>query len=248
MVTYFLLPVYNEAENLQRLTGTITQIAQELNLEYRILAVDDASTDNSVALLKELARDLPLDILQHSKNQGPGGAFLTGFNHILETANESDFVITMDADNTHSTRTVGMIVAALREGYELVIASIFAPGGMMIGVPFLRYILTLGCNFLYRILYPVRGIREYTGFYRGYRVDSLKKSQKALGGNLFLAKGFGSMAELLVRLRSVPVFMKEVPMIVRYDQKGGKSKMRILRTIREHVGILLFNFFKRHVI
>jgi len=240
--------VFNEAENLPRLFDTIAKIAADTKLDYRIVAVDDASTDDSTGVLNGLQGRYPVEILHHTVNQGPGGAFTTGFGYILSTGADDDIVITMDADNTHSTRTVGMIVAGLNEGYELVIASVFAPGGMMVGVPFLRYVLTLGCNFLYRVLFPVRGIREYTGFYRGYRVGSLRHAREALGGKLFTASGFGAMAELLIRLRQVPVFMKEVPMIVRYDQKGGKSKMRIARTVSEHLRILGTNFFKRRII
>lgn len=247
-MVYFLLPVYNEAVNLPRLVETIREIAVSTKLEFKILAVDDASTDDSFAILNELSAKYPIDVIRHSANLGPGGAFQTGFARILEVAGDEDMIITMDADNTHSTQTVGMIVASLREGYEMVIASIFAPGGMMIGVPFSRYVLTLACNFLYRVLFPVRGIREYTGFYRGYRVDALRKARTALGGQLLTANGFGGMAELLVRLRQVPVFMKEVPMIVRYDRKGGKSKMRIARTIREHLRIIVLNFFRRSIV
>jgi dolichol-phosphate mannosyltransferase len=129
-----------------------------------------------------------------------------------------------------------------------VIASIFAPGGMLIGLPFLRYVLTIGCNLIYCVLFPVRGVREYTGFYRGYRVDALKNARERLGGELITVSGFGSMAELLIRLRRIPIFMKEVPMIVRYDHKGGKSKLRIVRTIREHLKIMVSNLFVRRVI
>jgi dolichol-phosphate mannosyltransferase len=213
-----------------------------------VVTVDDGSADASKNVLEELKKKCPITILAHETNQGPGVAFRTGFNHVLSVAGASDFIITMDADNTHSTKTVGMIVAGLKEGYEMVIASVFAPGGMMIGVPFLRYVLTLGCNFLYRILFPVRGIREYTGFYRGYRVDALRTARERLGGELMTVPGFASMAELLVRLRTVPIFMKEVPMIVRYDQKGGKSKLRIGRTIREHLVVIGGNMFRRRVI
>ena len=227
---------------------TISEIAKTNNLEFKIFAVDDCSTDNSHAILERLSKDFPIETARHEQNQGPGGAFRTGFNEILKRHNEGDFIITMDADNTHSVRTVGMIVSALEEGYELVIASVFAPGGMLIGVPFLRWVLTMGCNFLYRILFPVRGIREYTGFYRGYRAESLASAKKKLGGSLFLNNGFGAMAELLVRLRTIPVFMKEVPMLVRYDQKGGKSKMKILLTIEEHLKIIASNVIQRRVL
>ncbi|MFI5348163.1 MAG: glycosyltransferase family 2 protein [Elusimicrobiota bacterium] len=245
---YFLLPVFNEAENISRVIEKLSQIAAGGRLDYTVVAVDDASTDGSAAALSALSQKHPIRVIRHAANQGPGGAFRTGFEEILRIGQPADAVITMDADNTHSTKTVGMILGALDEGYEVVIASVFAPGGMMIGVPFLRYVLTMGCNFIYRIIFPVRGIREYTGFYRGYNVGCLQEAQRRFGGPMITRPGFGSMAELLVRLRQVPVFMKEVPMIVRYDQKGGKSKMRIMSTISEHLHIIASNAFRRRIL
>ncbi len=245
---YFILPVFNEAENLPKVLAKISQIKKSLQFDYQIVAVDDGSMDNSKLILDQLKTTYPIVVLQHQENLGPGIAFRTGFDHVLKVASPSDMIITMDADNTHSTKTIEMIIHGIKEGYEVVIASIFAPGGMLIGLPFLRYVMTLSCNFLYRMLFPVRGIREYTGFYRGYRVETLKEAKKKLGDQLMTTKGFGSMAELLIRLRQIPVFMKEVPMIVRYDHKGGKSKLKITRTVCEHLYIIGSNLFKRRVI
>ena len=247
-MVYFVLPVFNEEKNLTRLVKTIHEIAKTVEIQYKIVAVDDYSQDQSIQTLKELSKDFPIELVQHSKNQGPGGAFQTGFDHVLTKANPSDMIITMDADNTHSTKTVGMIISSLQEGYEMVIASIFAPGGMLIGLPWLRYILTMSCNFIYQVLFPIRGIKEYTGFYRGYRVDMLLLAKQKLGGKLMTVSGFASMAELLIRLRRIPVFMKEVPMIVRYDEKGGKSKLRVWKTICEHLYVIRENIFKRNVL
>ena len=244
---HFLLPVYNEAHNLPRLLETIAGIALTHGLKYDVVAVDDGSTDDSASTLERLKDRYPLRILRHDRNQGPGAAFRTGFDDILGSAGNDDFIITMDADNTHGAETVGMIVSSLRDGQEIVIASVYAPEGGFIGVPFARRLLSHLCNFLYRIFFPMRGIREYTGFFRGYRADTLRTARRKLGGDLFTAAGFGSMAELLIRLRRVSVSMSEVPMQVRYDRKGGVSKMRIWRTVREHLKIIGRNLFRRPV-
>lgn len=245
---YFVLPVFNEAENLPRLIQGLSEAAASMKVEYKVVTVDDGSSDESVNVLSELSEKFPLIVISHPHNEGPGAAFRTGFDHVLEKAEVSDIIITLDADNTHSLKTLNMIISTLKEGYEMVIASVFASGGMMIGVPFLRYLLTLGCNWLYRILFPARGIREYTGFYRGFRVEALLMAKARLGGCLITVNGFACMAELLVRLRRVPLFMREVPMIVRYDYKKGKSKLRISRTVLEHLKVILMNVFKRRVI
>ncbi len=245
---HFLLPVLNEAENLPRLAETIADCASQVNgLDFEIVAVDDGSTDGSWAVLEDLKRHFPVFPLRHARNLGPGAAFRTGFDAVLKKADSGDFLITMDADNTHDIRTVKEIVAALRNGYDAAIASVYAPGGGFQNVPWLRVVLSHACNSLYRTFFPMRGVREYTGFYRGYRVEALRAAREKLGGDLFTAPGFGAMAELLIRLRRARLRMTEVPMIVRYAEKRGTSKMRILRTVREHLRIIGKNAFRKHV-
>jgi len=245
---HFILPIFNEEVNVERLVKNLSAIARTTGHEFDIIAVNDGSNDRSLELLEKLKSVYPLTILNHPVNQGPGKAFQTGFQYIVSHFPETDIGITMDADNTHSEKTIQMMIKAIEEGYELIIASVFAPGGMMIGVPFLRYILTMGCNFLYRIFFPVRGIREYTGFYRGFPVRTLKAGYERYGSSFLTASGFAAMAEMLIKLRQIPLFMREVPMIVRYDRKGGKSKMRIMRTVWEHLRIIGCNLFRRRIV
>ena len=249
---YFLLPAFNEAENIAKQIQTLITLAEPLIQQFTILVVDDGSSDDTGMIVEKiLQKDSRIQLVRHEKNQGPGIAFLTGFQKIFESAKDSDAIISMDADNTHSERTIRMMMARLEEGYELVIASVYAPGGMFIGLPFIRYVLSIGCNFLYRILFPINGIKEYTGFYRAYHVGALKNAFKKFennGHHLITANGFAGAAELIVKLRQIPLFMIEVPMLVRYDQKGGKSKLRIGKTIFEHVSIIFSNFFKRRIL
>lgn len=249
---HFLLPAYNEAENIERQIERLLQLTQQLEVEATVNVVNDGSTDATPQIVGRMsASDKRIRLINHERNAGPGKAFETGFKALLERAADTDAIISMDADNTHSEQTVRMMQARLHEGYELVIASVFAPGGMLIGVPFLRYILTLGCNFLYRVLFPVAGIKEYTGFYRAYRAGALRKALakfEASGEPLITAFGFGCAAEILIKLRRIPLFMTEVPMLVRYDLKGGKSKLRIGRTIREHLRLLWHNCWHRNIL
>ena len=251
MIIQFLLPAYNEAENIEKQTLKLVSLADYLKLDYMIHIVNDGSQDETPQIVKNLQdKNNKIKLYNHKKNQGPGKAFDTAFREIFQIANDSDAIISMDADNTHSEGTIKMMVARLKDGYEMVIASVFAPGGMMIGLPFIRYMLTLSCNFLYRFLFPITGIKEYTGFYRGYQVGALKRAFKLYEENkegLITVNGFSSAAELLIKLRRIPLFMVEVPMLVRYDQKGGKSKMRIFATIFEHLRIIFHNLFRRKV-
>lgn len=245
---YIILPIYNEADVIGRLLEKIDSQMRQNSYKYRILAINDGSTDNSLEVIKSYQNRIPIDIIDLKVNQGVGEVFRCGFKATLKKAQDTDIVVTMDADNTHDPRLIKMMQHKLNEGYDAVIASCFATGGMYVGVPFLRYIMTTLCNHLYQILFPIRGIREYTGFYRAYNAGALKKAFLKFGSSLIETNGFAVMAEFLIKLRRVPFIICEVPLILRYDFKGEKSKLKIFPTVKEHLKVIFKNLFKRSII
>jgi dolichol-phosphate mannosyltransferase len=247
---HLLLPAYNEEANIAERIGGIAETMRETGIDhFRILVVDDGSTDRTAAILAEEKARQPemVDFISHDCNRGPGAAFGTGFEALLARVGDQDIVITMDADNTHNVKTLRMLINKLGDGYEVVVASGWADGGMMIGIPFLRWVFTFGCNRLYRLLFPIRGVTCYTGFFRGFRAGALREVRNRYG-NVVSCTGFAAMAELLVRCRSIPLFCAEVPFLMRFDQRKGVSNIRILRTIREHLGVFANNMFTRKVV
>ena len=74
-----------------------------------------------------------------------------------------------------------------------------------------------------------------------------KKLQKYKLKHEFLSeKGFSCMVDILLKLRRFDPLYGEVPMILRYDQKVGKSKMNVASTIKET--LLLIGRYKTNVI
>jgi dolichol-phosphate mannosyltransferase len=246
---HLLLPAYNEEANIaERIVG-ISETMRETGFgNFRILVVDDGSTDRTGEILaEEKSRNPMVDFIRLPRNQGPGAAFRAGFDALLDQGADNDIIITMDADNTHNVKTIRLLLNKLDEGYEVVVASGWADGGMMIGIPFLRWVFTFGCNRLYRLLFPIRGVTCYTGFFKGFRVSALREVRTRYGGEIIRCHGFAAMAELTVRCRRIPLFCAEVPFLMRFDARKGVSNIRILRTIREHLGVIGRNAFDRKV-
>ena len=54
-----VVPIYNEAESLSPLHAELTDVLSSLGLRYEILAVDDGSQDDSVAVLRRLQEEDP---------------------------------------------------------------------------------------------------------------------------------------------------------------------------------------------
>jgi dolichol-phosphate mannosyltransferase len=88
------------------------------------------------------------------------------------------------------------------------------------------------------MMFPIRGVRDYTCGYRAYRADALRAVDK-FGDALISETGFSCMADLLLKLRKLPLKMSGVPLELRYDRRGTDSKMRVLRTIRQTLMLLL---------
>ena len=65
----------------------------------------------------------------------------------MRTCSSEDIIITMDGDNTHSPSYVIEMVTKIKEGYDVVIASRYQPGGKEIGLSFKRKFLSKTVKF-----------------------------------------------------------------------------------------------------
>ena len=110
-------------------------------------------------------------------------------------------------------------------------ASRFQPGARVIGVPIERHFLSIGARVLFTALFPTRGVRDYTSGYRAYRASVIRQAFADHGDDFVGEAGFSCMADVLLKLRKQGVLFGEAPLRLRYDQKGGDSKMQVFHTI-----------------
>jgi dolichol-phosphate mannosyltransferase len=104
-----VIPVYNEAENLEPLLEELTGILNQLDKTSEIICVNDASTDDSLGILNRLAAKFPqLRILTHGINSGESAGQATGFRSAA-----GDVIITMDADMQNDPGDIPRLLKAL---------------------------------------------------------------------------------------------------------------------------------------
>jgi dolichol-phosphate mannosyltransferase len=224
---YVLLPAYNEEHALRPLVEKIDRAVRDLRTTYRIVVVEDGSRDDTAAIGKGLASEFPLDVLTHRYNRGLGETIRDGFEYIAERASPGDVIIRMDCDDTHDPKYFGPMIAKLKEGFEVVTTSRYAPGGGQIGVNWYRRTISRVANLLLKTVFPIPGLWEYTCGFRAYRA-ALIQDAVAIFGNRFIdlkGMGFTGTVEKMIKCRMLGARVGEVPFVLRYDQKVGPSKV-----------------------
>jgi dolichol-phosphate mannosyltransferase len=111
-----VLPVFNEEKTLPELYRRLTAVMQTIDARYELVFIDDGSTDQSLALLRELAhQDRHVKLLALSRNFGHQLAITAGLDH-----SGGDAVILMDADLQDPPELLPRFIAKWQEGYEIV--------------------------------------------------------------------------------------------------------------------------------
>ncbi len=111
-----VIPLYNEAENVEPLYAELSAALAETGRSYEVLIVDDGSRDDSFARLKALhERDPRWRIIRFRRNFGQTAGFSAGFD-----AARGAIIITSDADLQNDPRDIPKLLAKMDEGFDIV--------------------------------------------------------------------------------------------------------------------------------
>ena len=234
-----VLPAYNEADNLPALLRALRETMEDNRIAYEVIVVDDGSRDRTAAVVDEWKAELPVSLVRHEINQGLGATIRDGLQAALERSGARDVVVTMDADDTHMPGLIVQMVRMIGEGYDVVIASRYRAESRVYGVPLMRRVMSRAASLLMRVVFPIRGVRDFTCGYRAYRADVLQRAVDRYHGEFVNQDGFQCMVDILLKLRPMQLIFGEVPLLLRYDRKGGQSKMNVGQTARNTLLLLL---------
>lgn len=105
-----VIPTYNEEKNIANMAKAI----REAYPDYRILFMDDNSTDRSKELIDALNDPLTTFYVRDPAKRGLAASVLQGFE-IAET----DYAMCMDCDFQHPISALEKIVSKMDEGYDI---------------------------------------------------------------------------------------------------------------------------------
>lgn len=246
---HFVIPALNERENLPRLGNTLRVAADVLGEPCRVVLVDDGSTDGTGDAAEQELAPLETEVLRHDGNQGVRAAFLTGFRAALDAGSEGDLIVTLEADNTSDIEELHRLTKAAQDGADLVLGSCYAPGGGVEGTNLFRHLMSACANHLIKFWFGFRGLHTFSSFYRVHRHEALARVFELSDDVPMRESGFACVVELLARFHLHGMRVVEVPVVLRSSHRLGKSKMKVMRTIRGYfrvMGVLGFRGSRLH--
>lgn len=218
-----IIPVYNEEGSLELLFQTIQQELGKIKLTWEVIFVDDGSRDNSLEVLKILAKRHPehVRVIVFRRNFGQTAAIAAGVDNA-----KGEIIILMDADMQNDPADIPMLLAKLDEGYDLV-------SGWRKDRKDNRFTRTIPSNIANGLISRVTGVRlhDYGCTLKAYRREALE------GFRLY-----GEMHRFIpVFAHSIGARITELP-VRHHPRKFGVTKYGLDRTVKVILDLFTVKF------
>ncbi len=226
-----VIPMFNEAENVEHTLIKVEESLASYKGDYEILPVNDGSTDQTLEALQKIAAvNKKIRIVSYPKNIGRGMALRTGFKEA-----RGEIIVSIDADLSYDPHYILEMIKTLEDNPDIdfVLASPYMPGGQTEGVPFFRLLISKLGNKILRFALPNR-IYTSTGIFRAYR-------KKVLDALELESDGKEIHLEILSKAMALGFRVKEIPALLK-SRKRGVSKFKFKRTATSH---LIFSVFEK---
>jgi glycosyltransferase involved in cell wall biosynthesis len=214
----FVLPAYNEEENIERAAAAIVEVAETLNLDdYEVIIVNDGSADRTGEIIDGMAASNPhVRPIHLPANLGYADALKAGF-----TCARMGLVFYTDSDLQFDVREVKNFLPA-SEDYDLVCGfRIYRYD------PLTRLFLAWGYNLLARTVFRLR-VRDIDCAFKLFRREIFDVIE-------IRSRKFFVDTEILAKARYHGFRMTEIG-VRHYPRAGGSSTVRpshVLSTLIE---------------
>lgn len=230
-----IIPAYNEEKLIK---PTLTQVPNTID---KIYVIDDASTDNMGAVVKELMKkDKRIMMIEHKKNKGVGSGIITGYKYALKEGYDIAVVIGGDyqmdlADLPNFLDPLVNNEADYTKGNRFLYAKGIPevmPGHRLFGNSMLSLMTKLASGY-YKVFDTMDG---YTAINRkGLEVIDWKNAWKC----------YGYPADFLIRLNAYGLRVKDVPRRAIYLKGERQSQIKVLKYMLKVTPMLVKGFFWR---
>ena len=216
-----VMPAYNEGNRIYENLLTCAKTLERFCPSFRILAVNDGSTDNTEEEMHRAAEEEPrIGIISYEKNRGKGYAIRRGMS-----ASRAEYTAFLDADlDLPPDQLEGYLDEARQEGKDIVLGSKLHPDSNL-EYPFYRKVMTLGYYCYLKLLFhlPIRDTQ--TGI-KLFRTEVIRPVVHAMKSDRFCFD-----IELLAMAQKGGLSMQEEPVVVRYHGDGARKTKIRLKTV-----------------
>ncbi|HLC60520.1 MAG TPA: glycosyltransferase family 2 protein [Candidatus Nanoarchaeia archaeon] len=244
MMIVVTIPAYNEEKTIGALVGNIHKVMKEKRYSYKILVLDDGSSDKTA----KAAKSAKAVVYSHAKNYGLAETFRTEIEKSLELG--ADVIVHIDADMQYQANEIPILINEINKGYDLVLGSRFLGK-----IEYMPMINRFGNKAFSDVVSGIAGIKisdAQTGF-RAFTKDFAKK--------VIIRSDHTYTQEQIIRAAKNKFKIKEVP--IYFAKRKDKSRLisnpfsyalkawiNILRIYRDYkplkffgvLGTLIFSF------
>jgi glycosyltransferase involved in cell wall biosynthesis len=221
-----VVPVYNEADNLQPLCQQIHRALAPTGWTYEVVLVDDGSSDGSDTILARLHAEDPLvKVLYLRRNFGQTAALAAGLAYA-----HGEVIVSLDGDLQNDPADIPQLVAKLDQGYDLV-------NGWRVNRqdPFLsRRLPSQIANFLISLSTGVK-LHDYGCTLKAFRRNVAKS-----------LKLYGEMHRFIPALVSDLGGKVTEMAVTHHPRRRGRSKYGLMRTFWVLLDLLTVKFLSNY--
>jgi glycosyltransferase involved in cell wall biosynthesis len=217
-----VVPVYNEAENVEAMWSELSEVLRGLGEPYEIVIVDDGSRDGTYTKLRYLRSiDPHVVVVRFRRNFGQTAAMAAGFDRA-----RAPVIVTMDGDLQNDPAEIPRLLAKIREGYDVVSGWRADRKDRFLS----RRLPSLAANWLIGLVTGIR-LHDYGCSLKAYRRDVVRS-----------VRLYGEMHRFLPALCSwAGAEICEIPVNHR-PRRFGQSKYGLSRTTRVLLDLLTVKF------
>jgi glycosyltransferase involved in cell wall biosynthesis len=215
-----VVPAFNEQAALP---GTLAEVLRHVP-PAQVVVIDDGSRDDTAGA----ARAAGVPVVRLPYNLGIGGALRTGFSYALEHGFAR--VVQVDGDGQHDPAEMGVLLAGLDDGADLVIGSRFLGGGYDVSRTRGAAMRLLG-----RFVHSLTGQR-FTDTSSGFRAFGPRAMR--LFARRYPAEYLSDTVEAILIACRAGLTVREVPVRMRVRAEG-KASTRHFRLAYHYVRLLV---------